>query len=107
MSDSKSKPSEVEEWEETFDLMHRDSPNGAFQDRIVTKEVLKHFISQTITNAVKVERERLVESLKELKTDERKISEFGNWLAESHDEKMLTNAVIDTCIEIIKKQGNE
>ena len=37
---------------------------------------------------------RLVEGIEGMKTDERKVATFGEWQAESYEDKMLVNAIL-------------
>ena len=45
----------------------------------------------------------LVEGIEGMKTDERKVATFGEWQAESYEDKMLVNAILTDIIEKVIK----
>ena len=45
----------------------------------------------------------LVEGIEGMKTDERKVATFGEWQAESYEDKMLVNAILNDIIEKVVK----
>ena len=45
----------------------------------------------------------LVEGIEGMKTDERKVATFGEWQAESYEDKMLVNAILTDIIEKVVK----
>jgi len=51
---------------------------------------------------------KLIEKIEQLKTDEKKVSIFGDgmdsWEARTYDEKQLVNAVLNKVIKIIRKE---
>lgn len=46
----------------------------------------------------------LVEMIEGMKCGERKTKDFGEWSAETYEEKMLVNWVLEKAIQIIKKR---
>ena len=46
---------------------------------------------------------RLVEGIEGMKTDERKVATFGEWQAESYEDKMLVNAILTDILENVVK----
>ncbi len=48
-----------------------------------------------------------IDSLQTLKTDERKVATFGEWQAETYEDKMLVNAVIQSIQDHYKNKLNE
>jgi len=46
---------------------------------------------------------RLVEGIEGMKTDERKVATFGEWQAESYEDKMLVNAILNDILENVVK----
>lgn len=48
-----------------------------------------------------------IDSLQTLKTDERKVATFGEWQAETYEDKMLVNAVIQSIQDHYKSKLNE
>ena len=46
---------------------------------------------------------RLVEGIEGMKTDERKVATFGEWQAESYEDKMLVNAILTDILEKVVK----
>ena len=45
----------------------------------------------------------LVEGIEGMKTDERKVATFGEWQAESYEDKMLVNAILTNILEKLVK----
>jgi len=45
---------------------------------------------------------KIIKIIKSLKTDERKVASFGEWQAETYNDKMLVNAILDKLIKIYK-----
>ena len=45
----------------------------------------------------------LVEGIEGMKTDERKVATFGEWQAESYEDKMLVNAILTDILENVVK----
>lgn len=45
---------------------------------------------------------KIIKIAKSLKTDERKVANFGEWQAETYNDKMLVNAVLEKLIKIYK-----
>lgn len=71
--------------------------------RIVTNYDIKSFLSsytQTLLQAV-------AEEAKKLECDERKIKEFGYWVAASYSEKQLVNAVLSEFKNILEEAMKE
>ena len=99
-----------QDWKEEFDKMFDDN----FWSRIGEEELysdayskpIKQFISETIDYVLAAEREKYIKLIEELKTDKRKVSVFrkgmNSWEAETYDEKMLVNAVLQVAIKRIK-----
>ena len=46
---------------------------------------------------------RLMEGIEGMKTDERKVATFGEWQAESYEDKMLVNAILTDILENVVK----
>ena len=46
---------------------------------------------------------RLVAGIDGMKTDERKVATFGEWQAESYEDKMLVNAILTDILENVVK----
>lgn len=65
-------------------------------------EEIKQFIKQ----ALQEQRQSILEEIEEMKTDERKVYYFGKepncYGAETYQEKMLVNAVLEDIKEILK-----
>jgi len=61
----------------------------------VTMQALKEDRDQAYT--------RLVEGIEGMKTDERKVATFGEWQAESYEDKMLVNAILTDILENVVK----
>ena len=45
----------------------------------------------------------LVEGIEGMKTDERKVATFGKWQAETYEDKMLVNAILNDILENVVK----
>jgi len=45
----------------------------------------------------------LIEGIEGMKTDERKVATFGEWQAESYEDKMLVNAILTDILENVVK----
>ena len=45
----------------------------------------------------------LVKGIEGMKTDERKVATFGEWQAESYEDKMLVNAILTNILENVVK----
>jgi len=45
----------------------------------------------------------LVEGIEGMKTDERKVATFGEWQAETYEDKMLVNAILTDILENVVK----
>jgi len=61
----------------------------------VTMQALKEDRDQAYTS--------LLEGIEGMKTDERKAATFGEWQAESYEDKMLVNATLADIIENVVK----
>lgn len=74
------------------------------------KHKAKEYLSLFIHTHTAEVLEKILGEIGELKTDERKTAEFGEWVAESYNDKMMVNAVLDkvsffltTALEDLKK----
>ena len=47
--------------------------------------------------------EELIKGIEGMKTDERKVATFGEWQAESYEDKMLVNAILADILENVVK----
>ena len=60
-----------------------------------------------ITNLLTQDRNQaytsLVEGIEGMKTDERKVATFGEWQAETYEDKMLVNAILTDILENVVK----
>ena len=69
-----------------------DMENGLGQ-YLLMADVEKH-LKAKITQDRNQAYTRLVEGIEGMKTDERKVATFGEWQAESYEDKMLVNAIL-------------
>jgi len=78
-----------------------DMENGLGQYLLMT-DVEKH-LKAKITQDRDQAYTSLVEGIEGMKTDERKVATFGEWQAESYEDKMLVNAILTDIIENVVK----
>ena len=103
-----------QDWKEKFDKKIKSyNKDGGFivyvedyDNQDFDVDLIKQFISETIDYVLAAEREKYIKLIEELKTDKRKVSVFrkgmNSWEAETYDEKMLVNAVLQVAIKRIK-----
>ena len=66
------------------------------------KDIHYHYL-QSISQDRNQAYTRLVEGIEGMKTDERKVATFGEWQAESYEDKMLVNAILTDILEKVVK----
>lgn len=49
----------------------------------------------------------MMEAIERMKPNERKVSTFGEWQAETYEEKMLVRAVLDKIIDYLNQTPNK
>lgn len=79
----------------------RDAYAGIISNEAIEKSAEWH--RQKLEAVLTRQREEIVKILEETKPDERKVATFGEWQAETYDEKMLVRAMIDALIRKIKE----
>jgi hypothetical protein len=87
----------IEEREKLFNEKFCDKSGewkGYWQEVEIYARDVKQFQLDTINLVI----DGVVEMAQDLKTDERKIHDFREWSAETYEEKMLANAILDTVI---------
>ena len=68
-----------------------------------TEDVVIYEIKQSL----KANTQAVIDMLEGMKTDERKVATFGEWQAETYEDKMLVNAVIQEAIDKLKAEITE
>ena len=68
------------------------------------KAIFRQDVYLIVNQALKDQRLELVEKIEKLKTDERKVADFGEWQAETYNDKMLVNAVLDKVLSLIRNK---
>ena len=61
-------------------------------------------VIELIEEAVEAERARIREGVEGLFAVERKVATYGEWQAETYEEKMLANAVLLDALQVINKE---
>jgi hypothetical protein len=100
---------DTEGWEKTFDSMFN------WADQIKEQELdrwmlmygfvpddLKTFIRLLLTSRDTYWKERVRKEVEFLKCSERTKRQYGDWVAETYEDKMLVNAVLDTLLDNLK-----
>ena len=62
---------------------------------------------QFIIKSLKANTQAVIEMLEGMRTDERRVATFGEWQAETYEDKMLVNAVIQEAIDKLKAEITE
>ena len=62
------------------------------------EEMLKGF-RDFLRSSLQNLRDEMLDEVRKMKPDERKVATFGDWQAETYGEKMLVRAVLDTIID--------
>jgi len=73
----------------------------------LTPEDWRKIAIASVNQALEEDRDQvytsLVEGIEGMKTDERKVATFGEWQAESYEDKMLVNAILNDILENVVK----
>ncbi len=100
------KDSPQQPWREEFRQKWAKSlPNGFLSNSQVPtfypdRELVESFIEQLLAD----ERKRVMEIIEKMKTDERKVSIFGQWEAVTFADKMFVNAVLEEALTLINQE---
>ena len=67
------------------------------------REILADWLDNVLTQDRNQAYTSLVKGIEGMKTDERKVATFGEWQAESYEDKMLVNAILTNILEKVVK----
>lgn len=68
----------------------------------MTAEKDGSFLEELFDAALAEQKAEIINVINEMKCDERKTREFGEWVAETFNDKMLVNSVVKEILKAIK-----
>lgn len=96
----------IEETTQSF-LFNRCPQVGTEEERKLEKDILgsetytitEEKLCEFLRSSLQKLTDEMLDEVRKMKPDERKVATFGDWQAETYEEKMLVRAVLDTIID--------